>query len=123
MKPIAAIILMLLFSAQTFSKWMWVLDYQLNKDYIAKTLCINKEKPKLHCNGKCQLAKKLAAEESSNKPSGNDAPKQFFYSFFFKQDLQTLSVSSSAVRQYWSAFYLLKPYTSPSATIFHPPAV
>ncbi|MBL6446716.1 hypothetical protein JMN32_10360 [Fulvivirga sp. 29W222] len=35
------------------------LDYQVNKDFIAKVFCINKDKPELKCNGKCYLAKKL----------------------------------------------------------------
>lgn len=33
--------------------------YQLNKEYIAEVLCINREKPELHCNGSCFLKEKL----------------------------------------------------------------
>lgn len=36
-----------------------VIDYNLNYDYIAKILCINKDEPELKCNGKCQLAKEI----------------------------------------------------------------
>ena len=123
MKGIAAVILMLLFSVQTFSKWMWVLDYQLNKEYIAENLCINKAKPQLHCNGKCQLAKKLAEEESSHKPSGADAPKQNLFNPFFKQDLQLVVLSWSEPRREWNTFHTIKPYTAPVAAVFHPPSV
>lgn len=33
--------------------------YNLNKDYIARVLCENRDKPQLHCDGKCYLARRL----------------------------------------------------------------
>ena len=36
-----------------------LIDFKLNQDFIAKALCINKEKPMSNCNGKCILAQKL----------------------------------------------------------------
>lgn len=61
-KRITAILLLLAFSAQTFSSPFIMLDYYLNTEAYAKN-CINKAKPKLHCNGKCQAMKKLQEEE------------------------------------------------------------
>ena len=43
---------------QTFSKAMIVAEYQLNREYIAKNLCVNKSRPKMHCNGRCHMMKK-----------------------------------------------------------------
>ena len=43
-----------------------VLDYAVNYDYISKVLCINKDKPQIHCNGKCYVGKELAKNESQN---------------------------------------------------------
>lgn len=37
-----------------------LMDYAVNYEYISTTLCINKTKPELHCNGKCYLSKELA---------------------------------------------------------------
>ena len=34
-------------------------EYAINYDYISKVLCINKDKPEMNCNGKCQLMKEL----------------------------------------------------------------
>jgi len=31
----------------------------INKDFIVKYLCINRDKPALQCNGKCYLAKSI----------------------------------------------------------------
>lgn len=61
-KRIAAILLLLAFSAQTFSSPFIMLDYYLNTGAYAKN-CINKARPKLHCNGKCQAMKKMREEE------------------------------------------------------------
>jgi len=43
--------------------------WELNKEKIAQTECINRFKPMMHCNGKCQLyakLKKAADEEAEN---------------------------------------------------------
>lgn len=43
--------------------------WEINKETIAKTECINRFKPMMHCNGKCQLyrqLKKAADEEAEN---------------------------------------------------------
>lgn len=87
-KRIAAILLLLSFSAQTFSSPFIMLDYYLNTAAYAKS-CINKAKPKLHCNGKCQAMKKMREEEKKeqqNNERGNEykvqqvlSSKSFFY--------------------------------------------
>ncbi|MCS6822950.1 MAG: hypothetical protein NZ529_01550 [Cytophagaceae bacterium] len=41
------------------SKVAVVAYFNLNKTYIAKTLCENKSNPKNNCKGKCYLTKKL----------------------------------------------------------------
>ncbi len=53
------------------------IEYLVNKEYIATVLCINKDKPEMHCNGKCHLTKQLkkASEDENNSPS--DLPKQY----------------------------------------------
>lgn len=35
------------------------IDFKLNQDYIARVLCINREKPELHCDGNCILMQKI----------------------------------------------------------------
>ena len=41
-------------------------EYAINYDYISKVLCINKDKPELNCNGKCQLMKELKQQEEDD---------------------------------------------------------
>ena len=50
-------------------------DYFLNKSYIAKVLCINKEKPKMHCNGKCYLARQIKEQEQQEQQAPSEKGK------------------------------------------------
>ena len=36
--------------------WVW---FKANQTFIAKELCINKDRPEMHCNGKCFLMTKM----------------------------------------------------------------
>jgi len=61
---IVSIIIMALMG-QTMSKGLLVWDYyQHRQSYLER--CINKNKPALHCNGKCQLEKKADSAEDTN---------------------------------------------------------
>lgn len=66
LKKLAALILLLAFAAQTFSQPLMLLSYYFNNAAYAKD-CINKARPKMHCNGKCQLMKKMKQEEKSEQ--------------------------------------------------------
>ncbi len=54
---------------QTFSQAVICVDFYANQDYIAKTLCENRDKPMLHCCGRCQLRKRLHGEAEKDKDS------------------------------------------------------
>lgn len=43
------------------------IDYAINKEYIAEVLCENQDEPELHCNGICQLKKRLKKAEDKEK--------------------------------------------------------
>ncbi|RNL95085.1 hypothetical protein ED312_00320 [Sinomicrobium pectinilyticum] len=54
-----------------------VLEYAANYDYIANVLCINKERPKIQCYGKCYLMGAIAKEVADgNDEKGTEAPKK-----------------------------------------------
>ena len=52
------------------------IEYALNKDYIAKNLCINRNKPKSCCQGKCHLKKQLAKSDESNDTAKNQSSQK-----------------------------------------------
>jgi len=64
-KYISALVLLLAFSLQCFHKAFIVVDYYQNTNAYAKE-CINKSRPKMHCNGKCAMMKKLKADEKKD---------------------------------------------------------
>jgi len=50
---------------------IWI-SFKLNQDFIARTLCVNRNNPEMHCNGKCFLAKKIAKAKERN--ASKEAP-------------------------------------------------
>jgi cell shape-determining protein MreC len=66
LQQFGALLIMLAFLAQTFSKSFIVADYYMNTGSFAKN-CVNKAKPKMHCNGKCQMMKKLKEQEKKEQ--------------------------------------------------------
>lgn len=61
----------MLVMTQTFSNWFVVMAFNINRDFIAKNLCVNRYRPQMHCNGNCVLMKKLREKEKSeeNQPA------------------------------------------------------
>ena len=125
MKFIAATIFIFLLLAQIFSKWILVADYSINKQFIAEKLCENRDKPKLQCNGKCQLAKKLAAEEDQNNKtsSGNSIAKTSFSEVVMNDTFLLTALAGPVSSISFNNFYLAAmPIPFPSS-IFRPPLV
>jgi len=56
------------FCIQTFCSLFFIADYYINTKAFAAN-CINKDKSQLHCNGKCQLEKKINTADSNDKQS------------------------------------------------------
>jgi hypothetical protein len=67
-QQIAVLLLSVAFLAQTFSKGFIIADYYANTAAYAKN-CVNKARPAMHCNGKCQVMKKMQEEEKKEQES------------------------------------------------------
>jgi hypothetical protein len=65
-RQLTAFIFLAAFLAQTFSRTFVIADYYTNTSKYAKN-CENKARPKMHCNGKCQMMKKLQQEEKKDQ--------------------------------------------------------
>jgi hypothetical protein len=63
-KSILSIILLFSFLSITLSKSIILANYEINQEEITQKYCVNKDKPQLHCCGKCLLKKKLAEQEA-----------------------------------------------------------
>ena len=53
----------LLFMSKFFYACFLQIHFYVNQGEITRLECVNKDKPNLHCNGKCYLAKKLKMAE------------------------------------------------------------
>lgn len=52
------------------------IEYAIFKDYIAKNLCINRDKPKSCCEGKCHLKKQIEKNAENNNNDENSARRK-----------------------------------------------
>ncbi len=59
LRIIFSLLLLLLFVSKLAYSLIWQLHYELNKAEITARYCENKNRPELHCNGQCYLAKQL----------------------------------------------------------------
>ncbi|HEY6977251.1 MAG TPA: hypothetical protein VH396_13235 [Chitinophagaceae bacterium] len=64
-----AFFFMLVFLGEIFDGGVIMVDFYVNQSYIAKNLCENRDKPQMHCNGKCQLEKKMEQESKKDQES------------------------------------------------------
>jgi hypothetical protein len=69
MKAVGVFLLAVVIFFSSMSRGVVVADYILNRDYIAKVLCINRDKPEMKCNGKCHLAKQLKKQDAAEGQS------------------------------------------------------
>lgn len=107
---------------QTFSSFVIQADYFINKDYIAKVLCINRDKPIMHCNGKCYLAKKLKEHEKKDQQAPNTQKEKLDVQSFFIPQVVNLSITLVITKTEYFDMEdnLISSYTH---SIFHPPSV
>lgn len=103
-----------------FSKPLIMADYVFNIEAYKKA-CINKNKPKMACNGKCQMMKKMGSNKSSNEtPVPPDKPN-FDYTLLssksFFPELQNFELPKAKA----VPFYLLGYHHNFASSLFHPP--
>ena len=53
-----------------------VIDYLIHKDYIAKNLCVNRNKPHSCCKCKCYLVKQLKKTSTNTEGESKNAEKR-----------------------------------------------
>jgi hypothetical protein len=121
MKRIATLILIFPLLLQGSMKLAIFTYYQVNKNYIAATLCENKEKPAMQCNGKCYLAKKMKSQEQREQKNPSLFQGLEELNLFCSDVSILLPVSAFSINCNKSFFYVVKRYNSPLSDIFQPP--
>jgi hypothetical protein len=98
------------------------LEYALNKEYIASTLCVNKNKPAMHCSGKCQLKKQLAKAsetgDAQNQKGATSMPPADYC-----EEIKQYTFSITILNAHSFAAFLPGAFpTGYKGNVFHPPA-
>lgn len=123
MKKILVYFFLLILALPIFSPWGTVTYFVINRDYIENVLCENRNRPSLHCDGKCFLVKKLKQQREAADKDALESLKGLSWTGLYYQDLvsfdfklQTAISGSSA----WSMPCLFR-YNSHLQGIFRPP--
>jgi hypothetical protein len=101
------------------------LDFEIRRDYIVANLCENRNRPQFNCDGKCYLAKRIAALDEQEK---RQAEKNYMAQLLdHVMDQRTYYSFASPVITFEDYPSLNFNYSSPFAAvvsaddIFHPP--
>jgi hypothetical protein len=103
---------------QSFQQLVTIADYYVDQAAYAKN-CINKYRPKLNCNGQCQLMKKLEKQEKESQPELKLSLKQDVISS--RHFYPTLSPPLTSNPLLHVAYYQASLSDQPRL-FFHPPA-
>lgn len=105
---------------QMFSQLGVLAGYELNKDYIASVLCVNRDKPEMHCDGKCYLKKKLQQDQQrKNSENGTMGSKIDIPLYCTDEQAPFLTVLNATTYTY--PHVISYSYNSPYFSFFHPP--
>lgn len=122
LRAFIAILLASVFLMQTVSKLFIVANYELNKAYISKNLCENKNKPSLHCNGKCHLKKQLQKEDKKENQNPNNLKEKIELQFFKETSSLFIPTVTPSVENI-NSIYIMGNYNQHLLSIFHPPRI
>lgn len=101
-----------------------VLEYVVNYEYISKVLCINKDKPKLQCNGKCHLMKELAKASAAEKPLSSDKKVNYpILDVLIFEEIKSFEIGPVCfgTKEKINPYYFNLYFHLNSASVFHPP--
>ena len=119
-KAVAIVILICLVVQSTIQ--LGILGYyQANKEYITRNFCVNKDKPQLHCNGKCHLKKLIKKADREQDQSGSRVNTEQQVTVFILPAQQQLLHKATEEPVTHKTCYTTSVYTSPLNSVFHPP--
>jgi hypothetical protein len=95
--------------------------FEMNQKYISTELCINRDKPQMHCNGKCYLMRKLKQAEQKEKAHENENQRPILQPCILGEKI-SLTVPVLAIST-CSAVELGINLPQHSISIFQPPQV
>ena len=104
---------------QNFSQVVIMVKYKIDQAYIARVLCENRDKPDMHCNGKCYFIKKIKQAQENERSSERQSQRNLFQEAFITK--------ADPIKFQSQLLYTINtPYTSGdlaqfNGTLFRPP--
>lgn len=106
---------------QNFSKVIIFLNFQLNKEYIAKNLCIKKNERNNCCKGKCHLKKQLIEDDKKEKSSSSSTIKEVKEVQLYCQQKLPFGFVNLFFIQKLNTSFQAKELGTIRFSVFHPP--
>ncbi|MBK6391935.1 MAG: hypothetical protein KA109_01430 [Saprospiraceae bacterium] len=127
-RQISAYTLILVVVLKTFSMVSALVSFELNRQYYAEVLCVNKNRPELACHGKCVLMQKISMQIETEHHRSSDNYLNFFQKIFESIDVFTQGSCESWSFNESNLNTALFDYTACIPTgihrsIFHPPTI
>jgi hypothetical protein len=116
---LTAILLIISIISCSFSRFFIYAGFQVNKGYIASKLCENRNRPWLHCNGKCYLMKKIRQAEQKQDANDRQAQKNLIQEAFCEKHLRVRFYTHLLAEISIPNGHIILP--TANATIFRPP--
>lgn len=118
---IGVYLLVLVMMLQAFLMSIVYLDFKLRQDYIAKVLCINRDKPELHCNGQCVLVHKMnEAHEHEQVPQSQNSKHEIVWLYSFMPSHYHVNLRDIPVVEHFTFYYNFYSFRT-FCSLFHPP--
>ncbi|MBN8695618.1 MAG: hypothetical protein J0L87_03720 [Bacteroidetes bacterium] len=105
---------------QNFGKVFILLNFELNRDYIAKSLCVKKDIPNNSCKGKCHLKKELDKEEKKEQSPANPIKEKEVIQFFSEFN-SGIRLFNPSITNELTSIYFFSLSEKHLHSIFHPP--
>lgn len=109
------------------TKFGILIDFKINQDFIAKVLCINKDKQMSTCKGKCYLSEQLKkAEEQEEKQAPTSKKERLevvdYYSkssfdFPFDTDCFISKLNPAGIDEFFTSSYIADIFRPPKFTL------
>lgn len=106
-----------------FSRDFAFATFTLNQKYIAEQLCVNKDKPWMHCNGHCYLMNKVKqAEENERKQANKDLRTNLQITWYYQPSGLTEKFSATdSIARSFKIHYASRYTNQYNSSIFRPP--
>jgi hypothetical protein len=116
---IIVLLLIFILVLQPVHNLLIVLNYVINKEFISTVLCINRDKPELNCNGKCQVTEQLKEQEKKKNEQKGTVSDKVDTPVYIPASATQLHPPIG--KEKYQIIYNRSIRTVPPYPIFHPP--